>query len=213
MKGARDTRDSPAGQEKGTRAKAGGGEVSTGDMPTSAAISAIRITQPVRAEHPAEANAAHTTQQTFFDTPVGQALRDVNTSNQWSTLTGVLTKLNRKLPARQQVDARTLARLLASTPAAELARNGVWTTSFGAKYMPIVIVNRSYARKVAGGEEQGCCSCGKGDQGGARSSRFFGSQDYNAGRHALEASGHSLSCLCWTPPSTGHLHSWRRGFD
>ncbi|CAN0480654.1 unnamed protein product, partial [Hapterophycus canaliculatus] len=88
-----------------------------------------------------------------FDTPVGQAVRDVNTSNQWSTLTGVLTKLNRKLPAREQVDARTLAKLLASASAAELSRNGVWTTSFGAKYMPIIIINRGYARKIAQGGE------------------------------------------------------------
>ncbi|CAM9770296.1 unnamed protein product, partial [Sphacelaria rigidula] len=149
----------------------------------------------------------------LFETPVGRALRDVNTSNQWSTLTGVLSKVNKKLPARHQVDARTLARLVTSESAAELARNGVWVTSFGAKYMPIVIVNRGYARKVAQGEEQGCCSCGQGERSGSDSSRFFGSQDYNAGRHALEASAHSLSCLCWTPPATGHLHSWRRGFD
>ncbi|CAM9122719.1 unnamed protein product [Pylaiella littoralis] len=148
----------------------------------------------------------------LFETAVGQALRNVNTSNQWSTLTGVLTKVNKKLPARQQLDARTLAELLSSEPSAELARNGIWTTSFGANYMPIVVVNRSYARKIAEGGEQGHCSCGHGD-GGAGSSRFFGSQDYNAGRHALEASGHKVSCLCWTPPTTGHLHSWRRGFD
>lgn len=75
-------------------------------------------------------------------------------------------------------------------------------------------VNRGYARKVAQSEEQGSCSCGQ--QGGSSdsgSSRFFGSQDYNAGRHALKASAHSLGCLRWTPPTTGHLHSWRRGFD
>lgn len=146
----------------------------------------------------------------LFEIPVGRALRDVNTSNQWSTLTGVLTKVNKKLPARQQVDARTLAGLLTSEPAAELARNGVWVTSFGAKYMPIVIVNRGYARKVAQGEEQGCCSCGQGGPSGSGSSRFLGSQDYNAGRHALEASAHSLSCLRWTPPTTGHLHPTSR---
>ncbi|CAN0028309.1 unnamed protein product [Ectocarpus sp. 12 AP-2014] len=153
------------------------------------------------------------TQQHLFQTPVGRVLREVNTSNQWSTLTGVLTKVNKRLPAEQQVDARTLAGLLTSEPAAELARNGVWTTSFGAKYMPIVVVNRAYARKVAQGGEQGRCSCGEGGRSGSGSSRFFGSQDYNAGRHALEASAHNAGCLCWTPPTTGHLHSWRRGFD
>lgn len=149
-----------------------------------------------------------------MDTPVGVALREVNTSTQWSTLTGVLSKLNRKLPANQQVDARTLAALLLSEPAESLARNGVWITQFGANFMPIVLVNRAYARKVALGEEDGSCSCGVGD-GNARdaNARFFGSQDYNAGRHALEVSGHRRDCLCWTPPTTSHLHSWRRGFD
>ncbi len=160
----------------------------------------------------------------LFQTPVGRALRDVNTSNQWSTLAGVLGKVNKKLPPQHRVDARTLAGLLASEPAAELSRNGVWTTSFGARYMPIVAINRQYARKVAEGGKEGRCSCGHGGGGsgggggtsGSRSSsssRFFGSGDYNAGRHALEASAHGLSCLCWTPPTTGHLHSWRRGFD
>ncbi|CAM9983670.1 unnamed protein product [Ectocarpus sp. 12 AP-2014] len=153
------------------------------------------------------------TQQHLFETPVGRVLREVNTSKQWSTLTGVLTKVNKRLPAEQQVDARTFARLLTSVPAAELARNGVWTTTFGAKYMPIVIINRAYAWRVAQGGEQGRCSCGEGGRSGSGSSRFFGSQDYNAGRHALEASAHNAGCLCWTPPTAGHLHSWRRGFD
>lgn len=150
-----------------------------------------------------------------MDTPVGMALREVNTSSQWSTLTGVLGKVNRKLPANQQVDARTLTALLVSEPAESLARHGVWITQFGDKYMPIVLVNRPYARKVALGADEGC-SCGFGGGDGAvnrRNTRFFGSQDYNAGRHALEASGHRRDCLCWTPPTTGHLHSWRRGFD
>lgn len=94
-----------------------------------------------------------------MDTPVGVALREVNTSSQWSTLTGVLGKVNRKLPANQQVDARTLAALLVSEPVESLARHGVWITQFGDKYMPIVLVNRPYARKVALGADEGC-SCG-----------------------------------------------------
>ena len=149
----------------------------------------------------------------LMETPVGIALREVNTSSQWSTLTGVLGKLNRKLPANQRVDARTLVSLLVSEPAESLARNGIWITQFGDNYMPIVLVNRSYARKVALGADEGC-SCGFGGDGARNSNaRFFGSQDYNAGRHALEASGHRRDCLEWTPPTTSHLHSWRRGFD
>lgn len=85
----------------------------------------------------------------MMETPVGNALREVNTCNQWSTLTGVLGKLNRKLPAHQQLDARTLAALLVSEPAEVLATSGIWITQFGDNYMPIILVNRSYARKVA----------------------------------------------------------------
>ncbi|OLQ04998.1 hypothetical protein AK812_SmicGene11852 [Symbiodinium microadriaticum] len=43
--------------------------------------------------------------------------------------------------------------------------------------------------------------------------RYFNSQAYNAGRHSHEASGHVASCAQWQPPTTGHLHSWRRAFD
>ncbi|CAN0309356.1 unnamed protein product [Laminaria digitata] len=148
-----------------------------------------------------------------METPVGDALRQVHTSNQWSTLTGVLGKLNKKLPADQQVDARTLAALLTAEPAESLVRSGVWITQFG-DYMPIVLVNRSYARKVALGADE-TCSCGfdGGGAGNSNNARFFGSQDHNAGRHALKASGHRKDCLRWTPPTTSHLHSWRRGFD
>ena len=151
----------------------------------------------------------------MMETPVGIALREIDTSSQWSTLTGVLTKVNRKLPANQKVDTRTLTDLLVSEPAESLARYGVWITQFGDNYLPIELMNRPYARKVVLGTEGGC-SCGFGGSDGAarnRNARFFGSQDYNAGRHGLESSGHLRDCLCWTPPTSGHLHSWRRGFD
>jgi hypothetical protein len=42
--------------------------------------------------------------------------------------------------------------------------------------------------------------------------RYFGSHDYNAGRHASTASEHKGSCPMWRPSTTSHLHSWRRGF-
>ena len=43
--------------------------------------------------------------------------------------------------------------------------------------------------------------------------RYFGSSDYNAGRHVNTQSIHVANCLCWQPPTTGHLHSWRRGYE
>ena len=42
--------------------------------------------------------------------------------------------------------------------------------------------------------------------------RYFGSHAYNAGRHCSTASTHKGSCAMWRPPTSGHLHSWRRAF-
>ena len=87
--------------------------------------------------------------------------------------------------------------------------------------MPIVIVNRSYARTMkefASASENAssstlACSCGVSPECSERAyERYFLSQDYNAGRHASTQSKHKASCAMWQPPSTGHLHSWRRGF-
>ena len=95
-----------------------------------------------------------------------------------------------------------------------LRSHGIWRTSFGPKLMPIVIVNRSYhARTCMANEESRenslVCSC---SIKGRESSRYFTSQAYNAGRHGSTQSEHKASCQLWKPPSTGHLHSWRRGF-
>ena len=153
-----------------------------------------------------------------------QAAAKVSTSNQWTTLPGFIAKLNKKLPPSQHVQPKQLASELLAVPADTLAQQGIWLTSFGAKYMPIILTNPAYARAWRTAlqkdvEATAECTCGAHASNGSEaveaqvSSRYFGSQDYNAGRHAPTNSTHKANCLLWTPPSTGHLHSWRRGYD
>eukprot|EP00056_Hartaetosiga_gracilis_P016814 m.5905 g.5905 ORF g.5905 m.5905 type:complete len:158 (+) comp4742_c0_seq1:152-625(+) len=150
---------------------------------------------------------------------VGKALRQVNTSCAWSTLPAVLKKVNKKLPTSKQISERELSRFLLSVDVKELHRSGVWIVSFGANYMPIVLTNPAYARARTkhdeGGEQMVTCTCQPTTASTASTTttkRYFNSSDYNAGRHSTSLSGHKPNCLCWTPPSSGHLHSWRRGF-
>ena len=142
------------------------------------------------------------------------AVKAVSTSNQWTTLPGFVTKVNRKLPpGTPPTTPRALADLLASVTADELRACGVWLTWFGADYMPIIATNPAYARARAavGSDAAVVCSCGAGGDGGS-TGNFFGSNAYNAGRHSSESSGHKANCLCWSPPTTSHLHSWRLGY-
>ena len=98
-----------------------------------------------------------------------------------------------------------------------LKKIGVWRTSFGKKYMPIVVVNPSHKRalEAAGdGPVQCICTNGKGQSTKERdTNRYYNSMDYDAGKHAVDRSSHVATCGLWVPPSAGHLHSWRRGFD
>lgn len=146
-----------------------------------------------------------------MESAVGQAMLQVSTANQWTTLSGFVSKLKRKLPANTvRPSARELATLLASIPSDELQSNGLWVTSFGAELMPIILTNPAYARARRAGAGE-ACSCGVIETADT-SARFFGSHDYNAGRHASTTSAHKANCMCWTPPTTSHLHSWRRGY-
>ena len=115
------------------------------------------------------------------------------------------------------VTARQLDDLMLELGPEVLRCRGIWRTSFHPNSMPIVIVNRSYyARSLRGNgeirEEILRCNC-RSVEGGESKSRYFTSQAYNAGRHASCQSEHKASCQLWTPPSAGHLHSWRRGFS
>ena len=162
-----------------------------------------------------------------METPIGEALQKVNTSHQWSTLRSVVTKLNRCLPSSSQaIDGRGLASFLESIDVEELNAAGIWTHSFGAKYEPLVLTNPAYARARRGlkpADDSGeviatrrLCRCRKRsaeDEAAESSERYFGSTAYNAGRHSSTQSTHAANCPRWTPPSTGHLHSWRRTFE
>mmetsp|Transcript_28105 Transcript_28105/g.71650 ORF Transcript_28105/g.71650 Transcript_28105/m.71650 type:complete len:163 (-) Transcript_28105:2216-2704(-) len=139
------------------------------------------------------------------------SVQTISTSHQWSLLTAVLGKVNRKTGANMK--AKQLGDMLVGTPKEELRRRGIWVESFGAKYMPIICVNPGYGRLNKDREGPLECTCGKGGEKGDSGKRYFGSHDYNAGRHAAPNSTHLASCPLWAPPSAGHLHSWRRGYE
>ena len=145
-----------------------------------------------------------------METELGLALADCGTSGTWSTLDAVAGKVGKKLGKR--VTPRELDAVMLKAGKEGMKENGVWRTSFGKKYMPIIVVNPSFRRALEReGGEQGC-TCLQAKKGDGGDKRYFGSQDYNAGRHKVVASGHKLNCCMWLPPETSHLHSWRRGF-
>ena len=140
----------------------------------------------------------------------------IDTRAQWSTLDAVRKKLyskNVRVGSLEQF-AASLRKLDKHT----LQQQGVWVTDFGKKYQPIICINAAYRRAVANGATE--CSCGIGGDeakvGQKRKNdeneRYYKSHDYNAGRHATDTSSHKMNCVKWTPPTCGHLHSWRRGF-
>lgn len=156
-----------------------------------------------------------------MDEPIGQCLAAISTSRQWATLTSAAAKLNGKLPkGHPKVQIQDFAKFLHEVGADELHDHGVWVQWFGKGIQPIIVTNPACARARQACQEDGgqaTCSCAadirKGAEKEAEGRRYFGSSDYNAGRHAVRSSGHRSNCALWTPPTTSHLHSWRRGFD
>ena len=152
------------------------------------------------------------------------ALSRVHTSKQWATLPSVVAKVNKLiLPRNQSLSVRAAAEMLLSIPSERLRRHGVWVHSFGPNCMPIVCCNPGVGRQWNNGEAASAartgdtcfhptCSCGATNPGSS-TENFFGSANYNAGKHALQKSAHRPNCMCWTPPTNGHLHSWRRGYE
>lgn len=136
------------------------------------------------------------------------ALGAVSTSNAWSLLHTGHRKLSERL--RKPPGLRQLAALLDAAPPSALRQRGIWVQSFGKKFAPIVCVNRRFARALQEDGEERPCQC---KQAESSSSAYFTSHAYNGGRHACTASKHQASCPRWEPPSTGHLYSWRRGYD
>lgn len=150
-----------------------------------------------------------------MDTPYFEAVLKVSTANQWTTLAGFVTKVNRKLHSDvKPTDSRQLANLLSSISPEELKRNGVWLVSFGGTVPPIILTNPAFARarREAADSDAEQCKCSFDSQN-SRSKRFFGSNDYNAGRHHTTTSVHVANCPCWSPPTTSHLHSWRKSYE
>jgi len=154
---------------------------------------------------------------------LGRALAQVKTNVQWSMLPSIVAKVNARLDPAEHTTARGLAIFLSRVEDAELARNGVWVHWFDPKHMPIVLTNPAFARvcraelgdsqpKVLFTADSGAraCTCGAIQPA---NSDYFTSTDYNAGRHSMEKSSHRINCIAWTPPTTGHLHSWRRSFE
>ena len=159
-----------------------------------------------------------------MESDLGQALAATGTSNSWSPLDAVASKVGRRLG--RSVTPRELDSFIRQAGETELRRNGVWVTRFpGKDYMPIILVNPAFARSAkAAIEAEGAipskCTCGATPVVESSSSkkpeeakRYFGSHDYNAGRHSVTTSAHKANCLMWRPPTTGHLHSWRRAFS
>ena len=132
------------------------------------------------------------------------------------TIDVVSLKVSKK--AGKDVSPRELEDLMIELGPEALRCRGIWRKSFDSKFMPIVIVNRSYYARTGNSETEvnsGKCICslkGEVESKNSSVSRYFTSQDYNSGRHSSTQSEHKASCPLWIPPSTGHLHSWRRGF-
>ena len=177
-----------------------------------------------------------------MDTPLGRALAGVRTSNGWSLLRAVVPKVNRRLEAvhAPTVSVQDLAAFLTGLSDNELRAAGVWREGAGSAML--VCVNPAYGRAreaeaeaaaaaavvppLDGGADggaaedaghvssdgvgMGACTCVP--RADTEAGRYFGSHDYNGGRHSSTASKHACTCPLWAPPSSGHLHSWRRKY-
>mmetsp|Transcript_3581 Transcript_3581/g.5268 ORF Transcript_3581/g.5268 Transcript_3581/m.5268 type:complete len:151 (-) Transcript_3581:897-1349(-) len=137
-----------------------------------------------------------------------EELSQISTRNQWSILGTIVVKLTKRLG--KQLTTRELANELKAIPKKDLFFKGIWVHSFGSKYAPIICINPAFGRS---NRKQGLdrpCSC---KLKSSNAIRYFNSHDYNGGRHHCTASPHIATCSMWRPPSTGHLHSWRRGYE
>ena len=144
-----------------------------------------------------------------MDTILGTTLRSISTSNQWSVIDGVVTKLNKKLPKDQHTTAKELSDFLTKVDDKTLQNNGIWYIGLGTA--TILCINRAFGNaRYRGDDKCKCKDVGGSDSGAVE--KFYGSTAYNGGRHAYTGSKHIGSCFLWRPPNSGHLHSWRRGY-
>ena len=137
-----------------------------------------------------------------------EAISSTRTGASWTMLDTVVNKMNKKHSWKQT--PRDIDALLVSVGDENLKSLGIFRTSFGKNYMPIVLTNPTYAKAVKAGKQ---CSCGIAkDEASNKVSRTMDSTAYNAGRHNSNKSDHKINCPEWLPPGAGHLHSWRRGY-
>jgi len=106
-----------------------------------------------------------------------------------------------------RVSARQIDEFMVIIGDDELKRHGIWRFSLGSSSVSIVLINPAFGSAVS--KREADCSCVNIEQG----DRYFSSDEYFAGRHKSAASKNKPNCSRWEPPSTGHLHSWRRQFS
>uniref|UniRef100_A0A7S1X7L8 Uncharacterized protein n=1 Tax=Tetraselmis chuii TaxID=63592 RepID=A0A7S1X7L8_9CHLO len=142
-----------------------------------------------------------------MESDIGQSLLNVRTSNQWSLLDGVARKVKR--PTKEVHD------FLSTVDDETLRVHGIWKHRVGKCF--IICTNPGYRLALQGAAEEAdecsCCCESSGSIESRAAKQYFGSFDYNAGRHAQHTTGHKSTCPFWAPPTSSHLHSWRRGYE
>ena len=120
----------------------------------------------------------------------------------------VVSKMNKKQSWNHSV--KEVDEILVSFGGERLRESGVFRTSFGAKYVPIILTNPAFAKALKASTE---CTCGISKDYASDKVRLnINSQAYDSGKHNAGASPHKINCAEWTPPKASHLHSWRRGY-
>ena len=144
-----------------------------------------------------------------MDSELGRALCQTSTSNQWALISNVfLQKISRKLG--RPVGESSVVQFLNETESRELMEHGIWKEKAGSSW--IICINPAFGRaRREPSKAHTQCPCNKSTL--QRATKYFNSTDYNGGRHACTASKHIGSCCHWRPPTSGHLHSWRRSYN
>ena len=129
-------------------------------------------------------------------------------------------KVSKKLGRKKPLDVESVCKCFDSLGDDFLHSRGIWRVGY--RTNTIVCINSVFARARAAERNSSggngvssistpSCTCMNRIE---REDKYFSSHDYNGGRHACTASTHKANCALWTPPLTGHLHSWRgRRYD
>ena len=83
-----------------------------------------------------------------MNSDLGQALSMTGTNNTWSTLDAIATKVKKRLGIRK-ISPKELDDLMLQVGDKELEKHGIWRTSFGSKFMPIVVINPGFGKTMA----------------------------------------------------------------